>query len=147
MPKQSKISSTKPKEPQPIKNERDNYYCCRCERKFKRQKGNFAASQSTLYKGNNGYLPICNHCLDELFTHYKEVLGNGKKAIERICLKFDIYWNPEIYQMLGAVKNTTTSRIRGYISKTNLIKYINKSYDDTLDEQENNQIKLTEAVN
>lgn len=147
MPKQSKISSTKPKDALPIKEERENYYCCRCERHFKRQKGNFSASQSPLYKGNNGYLPICNHCLEELFTHYKSVLGNGRKAIERICLKFDIYWNPEIYKMLGEVKNTTTSRIRGYISKTNLMKYINKSYDDTLDEQNDNQITSVEEIN
>lgn len=136
MPKTSKIHSTssRPKEVTRSDNENLVYVCCRCSKHYKRQKNNFPASQSPIYKGNGGYLPICNECLEELLTHYKSVLGNEKAAMKRICMKFDIYWNTEIYAMLGN-EYTNASRIRGYISKTNLIKYVGKTYDDTLDEE------------
>lgn len=139
MPRTSKVQtqstkSTKPNQAAPIEKERTEFYCSRCKRHFRRQKGNFPASQSPLYDGNGKYLTICNHCVDELFEHYKAALENEADAIHRICLKFDIYWNPEIYAMLSKT-NTSQSRIRAYISKSNLWKYIGKTYDDTLDEE------------
>lgn len=136
MARTSKIqpASTKPKQAAPLKDERTEFYCCRCQKQYKRQKANFPASQSSLYKGNGGYLAICNNCVDELFEHYKAALGNEADAIRRVCLKFDIYWNPEIYSMLNKA-STSQSRVRAYISKTNLYKYIGKTFDDTLDEE------------
>lgn len=137
MPRVSKIRSagagSKPKEAAPIEDERTVFYCSRCGRKHTKQKGNYPASQSSLYKGNGGYLTICNRCIDELFDHYKYALGSDMEAIQRLCLKFDIYWNPEIYSMLYKA-NTSQSRIRSYISKSNLYKFVGKTYDDTLDE-------------
>lgn len=112
----------------------DKYVCTRCGQIFKRQKNNFPCSQSPLYKGNGGYLAICNHCIDDLFDHYKVIIGDEQVAMRRICMKFDIYWNPEIYSMVSKA-NTSNSRVRGYISKTNLIKYVGKTYDDTIDEE------------
>lgn len=75
--------------------------------------------------------------------HYKDALGNEPDAIRRICLKFDIYWNPEIYAMLNKTY-TSHSRVRAYISKTNLYKYIGKTYDDTLDEEAEAEAKKEE---
>lgn len=72
--------------------------------------------------------------MDELFEHYKAALESEPEAIRRMCLKFDIYWNPEIYAMLNKA-STSQSRVRAYISKTNLYKYIGKTFDDTLDEE------------
>lgn len=136
MSKSSKIQSpnTKPKQASPLEHEQTEFYCCRCRKLYKRQKANFPASQSSIYKGNGGYLPICNHCVDELFEHYKASLENEADAIRRICLKFDIYWHKEIYAMLNKA-STSQSRVRAYISKTNLYKYIGKTFDDTLDEE------------
>lgn len=136
MPKVSKIRSpsSKPKRKENNENERTDFYCCRCRRHHTRQKTNYPNSHSPLFRGNNGYLPICSNCLDELYDHYKEALGSGEEAIKRICLKFDIYWSPKVYAMIDKT-NTTASRIRTYISKTNLINYIDKTYDDTLDEE------------
>lgn len=142
MPRKSKIKlnkqiipkGTKPGQAPPVEPERTEFYCCRCTRHFKKQKGNFPASQSSIYEGNGKYLTICNHCVDELFEHYKAALQDEKEAIKRICLKFDIYWNREIYDMLYKA-NTSQSRVRAYISKTNLYKYVGKTFDDTLDEE------------
>ena len=147
MARTSKIqsTSTKPKQAAPLTDERTEFYCCRCQKQYKRQKANFPASQSTLYKGNGGYLAICNNCVDELFEHYKAALGNEADAIRRVCLKFDIYWNPEIYQMLNKA-STSQSRVRAYISKTNLYKYIGKTFDDTLDEEYAQKIEAEAAI-
>ena len=136
MPKTSKVQTinSRPKQAAPVEEKRTEFHCCRCQRYFKRQKGNFPACQSPLYKGNGGYLAICNHCIDELFGHYKAALESEPEAIRRICLKFDIYWSPEIYAMLNKA-STSQSRVRAYTSKTNLYKYIGKTFDDTLDEE------------
>lgn len=137
MPKLSKVTkavSTQPGAPLPPRETLNRYICARCGQIFKRQKLNFPCSQSSLYRGNNGYLPVCNHCIDDLFAHYKTALGGEKEAMRRVCMKFDIYWHPDIYGMISKA-NTSTSRVRSYISKTNLIKYVGKTYDDTLDEE------------
>lgn len=143
MPKISKVSkrfepnskrSTRPGGAPPEKERPDKYICSRCGKVYKLQKGNFPASQSPLY-GYNGYLSVCNRCVDNLYDHYKEALGSGDAAMQRICMKFDIYWNPNLWGMINKI-NTSTSRVKQYISKTFLVRYIGKTFDDTLDEAE-----------
>jgi len=135
MPRISKVRpiGTKPGDAPKPKETLSQFCCSRCGRIYKRQKNNFPTSQSPLFRGNGGYLPLCNTCLDELFEHYKEVLKDEKEAIKRMCMKLDIYWNPELYAMINK-DSTTRSRMKSYISKTNLLKYTGKTYDDTLDE-------------
>ena len=77
---------------------------------------------------------MCRHCVEDLFTHYKSIVGEVE-AIRRLCMKFDIYWSMEIYDMLNK-SSTTNSRVLAYISKTNLYKFVGKTYDDTLDEEQ-----------
>lgn len=139
MPKQSKVRSTRITSP--IKPEEDTreYYCCTCGKKYTRQKNNFPMSQSPLYKGNHGYITTCRNCIDELFDQYKQAIGDEKEALRRICMKFDIYWNEEVYGMLSKA-NTSTSRVLTYIARTNLLKYQGKTYDDTLDEEYNSEL-------
>lgn len=137
MPKISKVAkaaTTRPGDARPPTEALDKYMCTRCGQIFKRQRKNFPCSQSPIYRGGGGYLPVCVRCLDDLFEHYKSVLNDEQEAMRRICLKFDIYWHPEIYGMVSKA-NTSSSRARGYISKTNLYKYVSKTYDDTLDEE------------
>lgn len=139
MPKQSKIASSKPVSSKPgcaapVRERPEKYYCTRCTRYFTKQKGNFPGSQSPLWRENGGYLPVCRHCVDEMYLHYKEALGDEKAAIRRICSKFDIYWNEQVYKMLSKC-NTTNSRVLSYISKSNLYQFVGKTYDDTLDEE------------
>ncbi len=134
MPKLSKITKSSPGVAAPVKETPEKYYCSRCPRDFTKQKGNFPASQSPIYRQNGGYLPVCKHCVDEMYEHYKLVLGDEKAAIRRICMKFDIYWNDRVYQMLVKT-NTTNSRVLSYISKSNLYQFVGKTFDDTLDEE------------
>lgn len=117
-----------------VKPKIDKFLCTRCGTVYTTQKGNFPASKSPLFKENYGYLPVCNKCADALYDHYKEALGSGAAAMERICMKFDIYWNPESYE---SALNTGrfVSLVRAYISRVNIAKHGMKTYDDTLDEK------------
>jgi len=132
-PKSAKQSKTKPNLPEGVA-ERTEFWCCRCGRKYNKQRNNFPVSQSTIYYGNGGYLPICSFCVDDLFTHYKASLDSDREAMMRVCQKFDIYWNESIYESL-ADASTSSSRIRSYISHANVYRFTGKTYDDTLDEE------------
>lgn len=133
MPRQSKIASTRPSAAAPVKEQPDKFFCTRCGKAYTRQKGNFPGSQSPIWRGNSGHISVCRNCVEELYTHYRDALGDERAAIRRICLKFDIYWSERIYKMLNKT-NTSNSRILSYISKSNLYQFAGKTYDDTLDE-------------
>lgn len=133
MPKQSKISKpSKPGAARPIE-EPSMHQCVRCGRTFSVRRRNFPASQSSLYHGNGGFLPVCRNCVDEVFDHYRDVLGDEKAAMRRVCMKFDIYWNEKVYDSVSKA-NTSNSRVMSYISKSNLSPHTGKTFDDTLDE-------------
>ena len=143
MPKVSKAGPKKvsqrssPGEADILGRDPSKYYCTRCGRGHKSQKGNFPASQSPLFAANNGCITVCRDCLDEMYRHYRAVLGNGdddRQAIRRMCMKFDIYWSPDIYAMLDKV-DSSKSRMLAYISKANLYQFKDKTFDDTLDEE------------
>ena len=112
------------------------FICSRCGARFKNQRYNFSVSHSPLFVKNGGYFPVCCTCVDELLEHYKGVLGSEKAAMRRVCMKFDVYWNEGAFASVSRV-NTNNSRFRSYLSQVNLYKYVNKTYDDTLDEESN----------
>lgn len=107
--------------------------CVRCGKEFRKQVNNFPLSQSPLWEENNGRVPICYLCVDELYRDYTRKFQNDKDAIERICMKLDYYWNTEIYDT-AARNKTAGSRIRAYITRVNQGKYAGKTYDDTIEE-------------
>lgn len=144
MPRISKVQprSSRPGKPPPPKDVEGKHKCVRCGKEYKRQRFNFPAAQSKLFLGNNGHLPMCNHCMDELYDHYKETLGDDMKACRRMCMKLDIYWNESIYSKVvkkadeEAACSSTGHRMGKYLSLANLMQHAGKTYDDTLDEEE-----------
>lgn len=143
--KTTTIKDTKPEVINKVLEERNEFWCCRCPREFTKQRGNFPASQSPLYENNNKFLPICNHCLDELFNHYTVVLGSEEESIRRLCMKFDIYYNDSIVKASRKV-NANYSRIKAYISKANLNQYRDKTYDTTIEEETTDTINSIEDI-
>ena len=69
------------------------YICTRCGSEYDKQNGNFARCASPLVSGNDKYLTVCNQCLDDMYHHYFDVLGNRNDAIRRMCMKFDLYFS------------------------------------------------------
>lgn len=105
MPKISKATKKMPAaQNSPVTKAR--FKCCCCGTEYAKQSGNFPTSQSLLYRGNNGYLTICTHCLEGVFEKYMERFEDEVKAAEWVCRKFDIYWNHEIYEMTKKINPT-----------------------------------------
>lgn len=109
------------------------FYCCRCGIAYSRQKGYFPVSHSPMYRGL-GYLPMCNECVEDMYEQYRSILTNDREAMRRMCMKLDLYWNETIYDMVEKSVGVH-SRIRSYIGKTNIVRYIDKTFDDTLLEE------------
>lgn len=111
--------------------ERSEFYCTRCGKKYKTQKGNFLRVQSPLWEQNDRYLPVCVTCTDELYEHYVETLGSVQAGVRRMCLHFDIYYDTGLLE--ATVKGSRSNLLRAYISKTYLAHVQGKTYDDTMD--------------
>jgi hypothetical protein len=50
-------------------------------------------------------------------------------------MKMDLYWHEDLYKMVERTSGVQ-SRVRNYIGKTNIVRYIDKSFDDTIAEEE-----------
>lgn len=110
------------------------YYCCRCGTAYSRRKGYFPVSHSPMYRGS-GFLPLCGDCVEDMYEGYRDTLHDDRAAMKRMCMKLDLYWNEDIYTMVERTAGVH-SRVKNYIGKTNLFRYIDKTFDDTLREEE-----------
>lgn len=105
------------------------FYCFRCGNAFSRQRSYFPASHAPMYR-RMGYLPWCNDCIEDMYDQYRAEMGD-KEALRRMCMLLDLYWDEAIYDMVDRTSGVQ-SRIRTYIGKTNIVRYIDKTFDDTL---------------
>ena len=123
------------------------YRCCYCGELFsenQRMRG-FSKAQSPFYKGNERYFHICKQCVDELYEHYRRTLKSEEAALRRMCMHLDVYWNDEIYEMLGSV-SSSRPLFRAYLDKAGLRKYNGKTYDDTLDEEAEAKSQISKST-
>ncbi len=105
------------------------YVCYQCNEHFT-SLTQFYKSYSDLY-ARTGYLPICKNCLGELFDSYVEKYRDVRKAMQRICMAFDLYYSDSIFDTC----NDGTSAILGnYIRRLNMKQYKGKTFNNTLDE-------------
>lgn len=109
------------------------FYCTCCGKKYPAQRGNFSKSKSILFRGNNGYIPICKDCLAQYYLTLSESFYEGEfaeeKAIERICQIVDWPYSQKAVD-LSANRPVTVNRINVYPSKIN-IAGVQKSDGDT----------------
>lgn len=115
----------------PVSNQK--FYCYRCGMAFGRRDIYFSTSRSPLYRGV-GYVPFCKSCVDKMYADYCEQLGDEREAMRRMCMRLDLYWSDVIYDTVVRDRGVQ-DRMRGYISKANLLKYIGKNFDDSLAEE------------
>ena len=108
--------------------------CFRCQTEYSRADPNFFKAQSTIYKGNYGHIHVCKQCVNELFDHYFDAIGDGKQAMQRLCEKFDLYWHEDIWASVCMKTSTTQSRAAAYFRQANLRQYEGKTFDDWHDE-------------
>ena len=117
--------------------ERTEFYCTCCGKRYTKQKGNFPFSNSPLFAANGGHATICKTCLDKYFYTLTEFYsGNEEKAVERCCQLFDWYYADDILASCRRI-SADRSRIGAYPSKMQLPQYKQRgiTYLDTIKER------------
>lgn len=105
------------------------YACCRCNEHFNSMT-QFYKSYSELY-ARTGYLPICKNCLNKLFDSYIQKYGDARKAMQRICMAFDLYYNDSIFDTCD---DGTSAMLGNYIKRLNMVQYKGRTFSTSLDE-------------
>lgn len=119
---------------------KDYNKCCKCGI-FKEQKKYFPVSYSSIYLGNNGYLSICNECINSLLLEYQNTFNDDYKAFRYICMCFNIYYNKELVDT--TLKNAKPQqRMSYYINKSSGKQFSSKTFSDTLKEEEEEEGKV-----
>lgn len=128
--------------------ERTEFYCTCCGKKYTKQKGNFPFSNSPLFAGNGGYATICKTCLDKYFYTLTDFYsGNEEKAVERCCEIFDWYYADDILAACRKI-SSDRSRIGAYPSKAQLPQFKKRgtTYLDTIKERASANINDVEDL-
>lgn len=104
----------------------DKCLCCSCGESLAMTK--FYNTISRFY--TNGVLPICKECFNRKFTEYAKLYQSNKKAIQRMCMAFDVYYSEELFDSCDTKDEAVVGR---YFRKLNMLQYKNKTFEDTLD--------------
>ena len=82
--------------------------------------------------GNDGYLPWCNECREQMFDFYVKKYNNEDEAIDRLAMMFDTYVDDKILEASDHAQ-TYTPKINTYMGRLNMKQHAEKSYDDVID--------------
>lgn len=113
----------------PKKESSQIYTCCHCNEHFS-SLTQFYKTYSTLYS-ETGYLPICKKCLGKLFEIYIEKYHDTRKAMQRICMAFDLYFSDSLFETCNNDVNTV---LGNYIKRLNMVQYKGKTFDTSLED-------------
>ena len=126
------------------------YTCFYCGNEF--VETNFYKSFGIFFN-NIGKIPYCKQCIEKLYQYYFDKYTNEgcltpeENAIKRVCMAMDIYYSKTNFD--SAMKkirhdNINISPMGQYMKTISLSQYKNKSYDNTVYEDE--QKKLAESL-
>ena len=89
------------------------FLCCSCGVRYDRLDENFLKSNSSLFAGSGGFVPICRGCLERYFDEVVMPAFDQDipRAVEFICGIFDWYYDRDIISMAQALE--ATHRVKG----------------------------------
>ena len=111
-------------------NAAQKYQCCECGEQLPVLR--FNKSCSGLYAGI-GHLPICKDCLIREYKKYKIEYKNAERAMQRVCMMFDIYFNAALFNKCYNSDDDDTV-IGNYMKQLNLGQHRGKTFDTTIEE-------------
>lgn len=118
------------------------YACFYCGKEY--VETNFYKSYSNFYS-NIGKVPYCKQCIEKFYQQYFEQYTNEgcltpeKKAVQRLCMIFDIYYKEEAFNSaMDSVKKRemNISPMSAYMKMIQLVQHQDKSYENTITEAE-----------
>jgi len=107
-----------------ISEKEDKNSCCVCGELLSLT--GFYKSNSPFY--NKGILPICKECFGAKFGEFTAEYHSAKKAMKRLCMAFDIYFDDTLFDKC----NTNDATLGNYFRKLNMSQYKNKTFSDSL---------------
>ena len=127
-----------------IKTSKDKHTCFYCGNEY--VETNFYNSNSGFYS-NMGKIPYCKQCIEKFYQYYFDRYTNEgcltpeKKAIQRLCMVFDIYYRDDVF--ISAMNKIKTSGMNispmfQYIKTIQLQQYNRnkETYENTIAEAE-----------
>lgn len=111
----------------------EKYICCQCGECLPETQ--FFKSYSSFYR--SGHLPICKECFisDVKLRLEDEDYKSSKKAMQRMCMAFDIYFDEDIFDNCD-VGDDLGITVGNYMKKLNMKQYHGKTFDDTIKDGE-----------
>ncbi len=105
----------------------NKYICCRCN--MVQPLKNYYKSYSHMF--SEGHLPICKTCFLALYDQYTTEYQSTKKALQRMCMAFDLYYNETLFESCESNRDTL---VGNYIRKLNMKQNTNKTFDTSIEE-------------
>lgn len=105
------------------------YTCMCCGKEKENPVSNFYKTRSKLYTANDGYVPICRSCLNEMFEVYRKRYDEVT-AVRIICHYLDIPFFYSLYTSVVAASDNFT--IGMYVRQMNNKQYASKTFVNTL---------------
>lgn len=120
--------------------------CMCCGKIYDVRKGNFSKTRSQWFMGNDGYLPWCNECREQMFDFYTKKYNNEDEAIDRLAMMFDTYVDDKILEASDHAQ-TYIPKINTYMGRLNMKQHAEKSYDDVIDRKKKDALAAGRTVN
>lgn len=107
--------------------------CTSCGTTYEKTMG-FYLSASEMYKANDGRMHICKECLIGMFDRFVEHYGDEEKALYRVTLLVDGYFDNHILNIIYSnAKKTNSNLAKAYFQKINSLKqYKGKTSFDSI---------------
>lgn len=106
----------------------NGYICCHCN--LPNPLKNYYKSISVFHSASR-HLPICKNCLNELFNMFAIQYNDRRKAMQKICMTYDIYYNDALFE---SCDNGSPTVIGDYMKKLNLSQHKEKTFDSSIEE-------------
>lgn len=103
--------------------------CCRCHGKETAKSG-FIATPSSIYS-LNGYLPVCNKCISEIYDQFVIEYEDPQKAIQRVCMAFNLYYDGKRFDSCVTKSAHETTK---YFKRLRLRQNVDRTYETFLNE-------------
>lgn len=100
--------------------------CCSCGEP--KNSTHFYKSNSEFY--SEGALPICKECFSRKFGQYAAEYHSNKKAMQRMCMAFDIYFNEDLFDKCDTNDDTVVGK---YFRQLNMNQNKGKTFDTTIE--------------
>lgn len=131
------------------KTKKEKYTCFYCGNEY--IETNYYKSFGNFYN-NIGKIPYCKQCVEKFYQYYFDKYTNEgflnveEKAVKRVCMAMDIYYSQSAFK--SSVNNAKKSQINispmgAYMKIIQLTQYKNKSYDNTMLEDEANNLSVS----